>query len=102
MEQLEIGTIARFCHLLLGDEAQSAAVDAITLSAFFAWSIVENMSQMGITQFASHLGARHAMRQIGVLGEQIVADGARKAGQPQPESYLSDERNSGCPVVMST
>ena len=39
------------------------------------------MSQMGVTQLASHLGARHAMRQIGVLGNQIVADGARK-GRP--------------------
>lgn len=53
------------------------------------------MPEMGVAIPTTNFGAHHAVRGVRQIADRIIADRLVKLGQPQPESYLVWELNSG-------
>ena len=63
-QQGEVGAITLLFHLGLRDEAEGSTVDAIAQTALFLGTIVEDVTQMGIALFATHLDALHTVGRV--------------------------------------
>jgi hypothetical protein len=60
------------------------------------------MAEVGVACAASHLGTLHTGELSSDSVNEFSSKGFEKLGHPQPDSNLSDEENSGSPVVIST
>lgn len=72
--------ITFFIEFVVRDEAECGGVDAVAESAFIAWSIVEDMAEVGVGFGASDFGADHAMGMVCFLGEGVFCNGLGECG----------------------
>ena len=100
---VQVGRIALGLHVVAMDEPKRRRVDAVAQSAAVLRPVRKYMAEMAVAVRRAHLGARVIACVVSRTSLTLAGSMGRvKLGQPEPESNLSDETNSGSPETTST
>ena len=80
-DQFDISSVTFFLHLGFGNKTQRCTVYAISQSAAFFRTVVENVPQVCTSDSAAHLGAVHSVRCVVLFCQQMVIN---RLGESRP------------------
>src|SRR5262249_38284734 len=92
---VEIGAVALGLHPVAMDEPERSRVDAIAHAPAIPRPVVEDVAEVAVAEFRTHLGADHAMRLVGQLLHIGGLDRLREAGPAAPGLVLVRRREEG-------
>src|SRR5262245_14024766 len=78
-EQRQILPVPLCREVLHRDEAERRRVDAVALATLVLGAIVEDVAEVGIAVFGTHLRARHAERAVGAVHHARARQRLREA-----------------------
>ena len=84
LQQIKIVAIALCLHILLGNEAQGGAVDAVAQAARRSRTVIEYMPEMCTAVRCRNLGTHHTVRAVLVLGDEHMVNRTRERRPTAP------------------